>query len=45
MALEQRQARKDYTAPRVLETHKIEGRGVACAAATDAQCGAGPINS
>ncbi len=38
-------AKKPYAPPRVLETHKIEGRGVACTAATDAQCGAGPINS
>ncbi|HET9299264.1 MAG TPA: hypothetical protein VFO11_04920 [Candidatus Polarisedimenticolaceae bacterium] len=37
--------RKAYVPPRVLYTEIIQGRGVTCAAATDAQCGAGPINS
>jgi hypothetical protein len=38
-------ARKAYASPRVLYTEKIEARAVSCAAATDAQCGAGPIDS
>ena len=38
-------ARKEYFPPRVLGTEKIEARAVSCAAATDARCGAGPIDS
>ncbi len=37
--------RKPYAAPRVLETHKMEGRAVSCAQSTDAVCGAGPIQT
>lgn len=37
--------RKEYFPPRVVHTEKIETRAVTCAQATDAQCGAGPIQS
>jgi hypothetical protein len=37
--------RKPYVQPRVLFTEKMQARAVSCASGTDAQCGAGPINS
>ena len=44
-ASERKPARKDYAAPRITHTEKIEGRAAACARADDASCAAGPIQS
>ena len=38
-------ARKEYVAPRILYTEKMQARAVGCLRGTDAQCGAGPIQS
>jgi hypothetical protein len=45
MADTKQSSRKEYFAPRIVHTEKIEGRAVACAMANDATCGAGPIQS
>lgn len=37
--------RKEYFAPRIVHTEKIEARAVVCSMADDLQCGAGPIQS
>jgi hypothetical protein len=37
--------KKVYERPAIVHTEKLEARAVACAKATDAQCGAGPIQS
>jgi len=42
---DEKPSRKEYFAPRIVHTEKIEGRAVACAMAND-QCGSvGPIQS
>lgn len=37
--------KKTYERPAIIHTEKLEARAVACAKATDAACGAGPIQS
>lgn len=37
--------KKSYERPAILHTEKLEARAVSCTKATDAQCGAGPIQS
>jgi len=37
--------KKPYEKPSIRETHVMQGRSTTCAAADDASCGAGPINS
>ena len=37
--------RKDYAAPRITHTEKIEGRAAACAKSDDGACSGGPIQS
>ena len=44
MADTKQSSRKEYFAPRIVHTEKIEGRAVNCSMATDA-CSAGPIQS
>jgi hypothetical protein len=44
-ASERKPVRKDYAAPRITHTEKIEGRAAACARADDATCGGGPLQS
>ena len=44
-ASETKSARKDYAAPRITHTEKIEGRAAVCAKADDGACAAGPIQS
>ena len=38
-------ARKDYQAPRILQTEKIEARAVVCSKADSGACGSGSIQS
>jgi hypothetical protein len=45
MADNKSSSKKEYVAPRIVHSEKIEGRAVACLRATDAQCGGGPILS
>ena len=37
--------KKTYERPAIIHTEKLEARAVVCSKATDAQCGAGPIQS
>jgi hypothetical protein len=37
--------KKTYERPAIVHTEKLEARAVACSKATDAACGAGPIQS
>jgi hypothetical protein len=37
--------KKTYERPAIIHTEKLEARAVQCAKSTDAQCGAGPIQS
>ena len=37
--------KKTYERPAIIHTEKLEARAVTCAKATDAQCGAGPVQS
>ena len=45
MADTKQSSRKEYFAPRIVHTERIETRAVACAKSDDAACGAGPIKS
>jgi len=37
--------KKTYEKPTIVHTEKLEARAVACAKATDVDCGGGPIQS